>query len=298
MIDSGLPGRDALGAVCAEFGVAGAEDAVMLHHRSNAVWLVGSVVVRLAPATELRCQRATAAVAVTRWLSHVDDPIALTPLPGPQPVIASGAVATFWPYRPTQGSTDPATLGALVRRLHEVGDPPQSAPIPAYRPLLRLGEALDIDQGRTRPALSATDRMWLRSRADDLVAAFADTQWPLGIGLIHADAHSGNAVRDGAGWVLIDWDGTSTGPRELDLIGTVPDHFHESDCYRQQFAAAYGYDMLTWPGWVLLRDIVELHSIGSYIRLAPDKPAAANELHRRVRSLRSGDRSVLWRPVH
>ncbi|MEV4129340.1 phosphotransferase [Nocardia sp. NPDC049707] len=119
----------------------------------------------------------------------------------------------------------------------------------------------------------------------------------MGIGLIHADADAANMVGTENGWVLIDWDNTSIRPQRLDLAGAVPDHFHESDRYREQFSTAYGYDIFTWSGWTSLRDIVELHSIGSYIRLAPDKPAAANELHRRVRSLHSGDRSVIWQPV-
>lgn len=184
-----------------------------------------------------------------------------------------------------------------VCRLHAAGDPPPSVSIPTYQPLLRLREALDIDGRRTEPALPDPDRSWLRNRAVELVAEYRDTNWPLGIGLIHADAHRGNTVDGESGWVLIDWDATSTGPRELDPVGTIPAHFHEPDCYRQQFTAAYGYDILTWPGWTLLRDIVELHSIGSYIRPAADNPAAANELHRRVRSLHSGDRSVVWHAV-
>jgi len=297
VIDSGLPGRDALNLVCAEFGVPGTENAVLLHSRSNAVWRVGPSVVRLAPDTEVRRRRAVAAVAVTRWLTDLGGGIALRPLAGAQPVVGGGAVATFWPYRPTRDLIGPADLGRLVRALHAAGDPPATAPIPTYEPLMRLGEALDIDDHRTIPALSGSDRGWLRERAAELVAAYADMQWPLGIGLIHADAHSGNAVREVGTWALIDWDGTSIGPRELDLVGIVPDHFHEPGSYRTQFAAAYGYDLLAWPGWILLRDLIELHSIGSYIRMAPTKPAAASELHSRVRSLRSGDRSVLWHPV-
>lgn len=297
MTDSDLPGPEALRAVCAQFGIDNTDAAVLLQHRSNAVWRAGATVVRLAPDTPLRRQRATAALTVTRWLATTGDSIALAPLPGPQPVVAAGAIATFWPYCPTPEPIDPAALGRLLRRLHTAGEPPESVRIPAYEPLRRLHEALGIDSQRTEPALTSTDRGWISERADDLIATFRDTQWPLGIGVIHADAHTENAIHDGDNWVLIDWDNTSIGPRELDLISTVPDHFHEPETYRQRFAASYGYDLLTWPGWTLLRDIVELHSIGSYIRLAASKPAAANELRRRVDSLRTGDRSIVWHPV-
>ena len=161
----------------------------------------------------------------------------------------------------------------------------------------RLYEALDIDVGRADPVLPDSDRDWLKYRVDELVAEFQSTDFPLGTGLVHGDAHSENAVLDHDEWVLIDWDNTAIGPRELDLVGGLPDHFHETDEDRKRFAEAYGYNLLDWPGWVLLRDIAEFHSVGSYIRLAPDKPLAAAELRRRVRSLRTGDRSVVWRAI-
>jgi hypothetical protein len=163
--------------------------------------------------------------------------------------------------------------------------------------LRRLYEALDIDVGRADPVLPDSDRDWLKCRADELVAAFQSTDFPLGTGLVHGDAHSENAVLDHDEWVLIDWDNTAIGPRELDLVGGLPDHFHETDWDRTQFAEAYGYNLLDWPGWVLLRDITELHSVSSYIRLAPDKPAAAAELRHRAQSLRTGDRAVVWRAI-
>jgi hypothetical protein len=47
----------------------------------------------------------------------------------------------------------------------------------------------------------------------------------------------------------------------------------------------------------LLRDITELHSLGAYIRLAPTKPAAAEQLRHRLRSLRAGDRAMVWHAV-
>ncbi|PPJ31721.1 hypothetical protein C5E45_22950 [Nocardia nova] len=54
---------------------------------------------------------------------------------------------------------------------------------------------------------------------------------------------------------------------------------------------------LEWPAWSLLRDITEYHSFGSYIRIAADEPRAEHELPRRVESLRTGARDVVWRSV-
>jgi len=169
--------------------------------------------------------------------------------------------------------------------------------VPRYRPLHRLREALAIDQARPHPILSAADRVLLAERARALVDQFSATDFPLGTGLVHADAHRENLVRHNSGWVLIDWDQTCIGPRELDLLTGLPDHFHEPETDRTAFLTAYGYDLTQWPRWMLLRDIAELHSLASYIRLGPTKPAAAAELDKRMYSVRSGDRSVRWQAI-
>ncbi|MEU6585912.1 aminoglycoside phosphotransferase family protein [Nocardia sp. NPDC046763] len=294
--DSALPGRDALDNACRAYGLTPG-NAQLLHRRSNAVWLVGDVVVRLAPDTPARRARATTSIDITRWLDAVtDEPIALTPMPGPQPVLITDAVATFWPYRPYPHQPRTADIAHLIRSLHAVKQQP-SFQIPEYRPLRRLGEALDLDAARSEPVLHREDRNWLRERANELIAAYESTVFPLGRGLVHADAHTENAVHDRRGWVLIDWDNACLGPRELDLVGCLPDHFHTPPDERAEFVTAYGLDLLDWPGWTLLRDLTEYHSLGSYIRLAATTPAAAAELDRRVHSLRVGDRTTVWRAI-
>jgi Ser/Thr protein kinase RdoA (MazF antagonist) len=296
--DSGLPGLPALRDACRIFGVdpTGAE---LLHHRSNAVYLLprDHLVVRLAPDTPVRRRRAQTCIEVTRWLVTQPEPVALPPASGGQPVITAGAVATFWPHRPTTPAPSLADLAVLLRRLHALPVPP--FPMPRYQPLQRLFEAVNLDQQRPHPAITADDRAWLLDRAHTLVATFTATSFPLGEGLVHADAHSENLVRDpdNAHWLLIDWDGTCLGPRELDLLTGIPNHFHEPEADRTRFLTAYGYNILDWPGWTLLRDITELHALGAYIRLAPSKPAAATELHHRIRSLRTGDRSARWHAI-
>ncbi|MGH3932672.1 MAG: hypothetical protein ACRDTF_22165 [Pseudonocardiaceae bacterium] len=61
---------------------------------------------------------------------------------------------------------------------------------------------------------------------------------------------------------------------------------------RTEFSTAYGYDITTSTGWTLIRDLTELHSLASYIRRAATNPAARDELHRRVDSLVTEERSV------
>jgi len=70
------------------------QNARLLHRRSNAVWLVEDVVVRLAPNTPLRRTRAATSIGVTRWLeTTATEPIALAPLPVDQPILTGDAVA-------------------------------------------------------------------------------------------------------------------------------------------------------------------------------------------------------------
>lgn len=293
-----LPGLDALRRACAIFGVDGT-GAELLHHRSNAVYLVprNDIIVRLAPRSTLRQQRANTAIAVTRWLADQPGRVALPPLPGDQPVQLPDAVATFWPYRPSPSAPTLTDLAARLRELHALPTPPAALPVPEYRPLHRLFEALDLDAGRRSPALAADDHEWLATRAADLVAQAAELHYPLGQGLIHGDAHRDNLVCHDGRWVLIDWDATCIGPRELDLLIGLPDHFGESEYARRQFLDAYGYDLRAWPDWPVIRDIASLHSLASYIRLAPTKPAAGVELHHRLRSLRTGDENARWHAI-
>ncbi|PPK66211.1 aminoglycoside phosphotransferase family protein [Actinokineospora auranticolor] len=291
-----LPGHRELREACAAFGLD-ATDARLLHHRSNAVYALPGpgAVARLSPDTALRLDRARTVITVTRWLTDQGHPVALAPLPGPQPVIVPGAVATFWPLR-TAATTPTATdLAALLRELHAVPEPPFT--LPRYRPLHRLREALDLDTGREHPVLPIAEHRWLTDRAGELIDAYQGADFPLGHGLVHADAHLENLVPTAAGWTLIDWDHACHGPRELDLLTAAPDHFHTPEPDRLAFSAAYGHTLTDWPHWTVLRDIAELHSLASYIRLAPGKPTAATELATRLRSLRTGDRATRWHAV-
>lgn len=51
----------------------------------------------------------------------------------------------------------------------------------------------------------------------------------------------------------------------------------------------YGYDVTAWPGFAVLREMRDLHTLGSYIRLADvDNEHAATELHFRLDTLKQG----------
>lgn len=293
-----LPERPELHAIC-EVARLDARDAVLLHARSNAVYHLPreGLVLRLAHDTPPQVDRAHTVVAVCRWLTEHHGPtLALADLP--QPVFASGTVATAWPYLPPSQAPEPTALGSTLRELHAITAPPP--PVPAYRPLVRLREALELDTTRDGPALTADQRTWLTAHADHLCAAYAELTSSLGTGLIHGDVQPENLLHDPATgrWVLIDFDHTAHGPRELDLRFAAPDRFQYPPADRAAFTRAYGHDLLSWSGWTILRDLSEAHSLSSYLRRAPSTPAAATELLRRLHSLRTADRGVRWHTVN
>jgi aminoglycoside phosphotransferase (APT) family kinase protein len=269
-----------------------------LHMLSNAVYLLpaADAVARVAltPGSAARVRRA---IAVTRWLTSLDYPC-VRPLDVDQPVVvgddADGAVVSLWRYLPQPtdaGLPEPAALGRLLRDLHAL--PASPVGLPTVTPLARLSAAIEADTS----ALSGPDRDWLLARGDDLLNAYQQLDPPLGHGLVHGDAHLGNVLLDAARGrpVLADWDPVAYGPREWDLVLIAgDDRFGLPAADRAAFAAAYGYDVTTWPQWTILRDLRELHSLAAYIRLAPTVPAAAAELNHRIGSLRTGERHTVW----
>ncbi len=120
--------------------------------------------------------------------------------------------------------------------------------------------------------------------------------FPLSAGMIHGDAWRGNLLRDENRVVLADWDAVSTGPPETDLIPTLQARrFGLPESQRDAFIAAYGYDIRSWTGYPILREIRELSTLSALLRDGHFDPAAQRELQVRLRSLRTGD-DCKWTP--
>src|SRR6266511_1925654 len=117
------------------------------------------------------------------------------------------------------------------------------------------------------------------------------------IGRLNCCARTTASARllDGDAVVLGDWDSVSIGCRELDLVITYQGtRYGRSKADLDDFAAVYGWDVRTWPGYATLRDIRDLQTLGAPLRLAADRPEVADELHHRIRGLRSGDQMQQW----
>jgi aminoglycoside phosphotransferase (APT) family kinase protein len=276
--------RAALHSACDQLGISD-RSATPLRVLANAVFhlpaerLVARVTV--APAS-LPAQRR--GIQVTRWLTDQGYP-AIRPVDIEQPIQVGDHVITFWPYFEQRDGSPPTAydLGRLVRRLHGTSSPPID--LPALRPLGRLRELLDRAAVRV---LDAADQAWLAERTEQLSVAYGRLEFSLPAGLIHGDAHPWNLLRDDCGDVLLgDWDHTCFGPREWDIIPIYQvARFGVLISEQEQFAAAYGYDITAWSGYDTLKDVRDLYTLASYLRLAPIMPAAGAELRLRIRTLR------------
>jgi len=287
------PAGGPLHSACRSVGLdpAGAR---RLRGHSASVYLLRdrTAVARISPrsADVLAAHRA---VEITSWLGSRGFPT-VTPLPGvEQPVEADGRVVTFWTFVETPPGSDPpgtADLGRLLRRLHEMPEPPP-VELPPFRPLDGFARKVD-----TAASLEADDRAWLTDRAHQLVDTYATLDSPLGQGHIHGDAYPGNLLGPRGDSVLGDWEETAWGPREVDLANTYQGvRFGRSSTELDAFARAYGHDLRTWDGLNVLTAIRDLHTLGSYLtRADAGDAAAAAELHRRVASLRATDRTARW----
>jgi hypothetical protein len=79
--------------------------------------------------------------------------------------------------------------------------------------------------------------------------------------VIHGDASIGNVLRDRQGNpVVIDLDGFAIGPREWNVVLTAI-HYDSFGWHTREehetFARVHGFDIMTWPGYRVLREIRE-----------------------------------------
>ncbi|HEX2805474.1 MAG TPA: aminoglycoside phosphotransferase family protein, partial [Kineosporiaceae bacterium] len=275
---------------CALVGVPSAGPQLLRRH-ANTTYLLpqADVVLRLGATGADAFDKARRAVAVTRWLTRHEFP-AVEPVDVPQPLALHVGVVSFWRYYPQhlRGYPPVECLGTLLHDLHEIGAPPME--LPPYEPLQSFTGALAAARG-----LSDDDLAFLAGTRARLLAAYADLQFILPSGLIHGDAARSNLLWDGDRPVLADWDAVCIGPREQDLALTHQNaRFGLPAQQRRAFADRYGYDVTGWDGYTVLRDIQELHTLTSFIRLAPTDPAAATQLRHRITCLRHGDLTTSW----
>ncbi|QFZ23936.1 phosphotransferase family protein [Saccharothrix syringae] len=278
--------------LCDRLGFAH-RDARLVKFTSNAVFdLPGDrVVVRIVGSMNLR-HRAHKAVEVARWLAAHDVPAVRLVEGVDQPLAVGEHLATVWHTVPATGRpVDGRDLGRLLRTLHSLPEP--GFELPAWAPL---------DDVRRRIAdaeeLADDDRRFLEERAAELAERLADLRTALPPGVVHGDAHLGNLIPGPSGPVICDFDSTGIGPREWDL-STLPigvARFGHPAEWHRQLADEYGFDVVTWPGFTLLRQVRELKLTTSVLPIMRSHPDVGPELKARLRTLRVGDTTTRWTP--
>lgn len=229
---------------------------------------------------------------VARWLRDEDFP-AVRVLDVGQPLHLG---VTFWqslgddvPFSPVE------EFGHLLRRLHRLA-PPSSLALPGLDPFELSSRRLDV------VPLPEEQCAFLRSRLREVREAYAALHFELPFGPVHGDASNGNVLisRDGVP-TLIDLDGFVTGPREWDLVLTAmfADRlgWHTAAEY-EAFVAAYGHDVLAWPGYGVLADAQELQMVTWIAQRADESPVVAAEVAARIHSLRAGSTRTTWRAYY
>jgi aminoglycoside phosphotransferase (APT) family kinase protein len=283
-----------LAAVCeaAGFDHRGAR---LIRYVGNAVFQLPRhpVVVRIVVAPVLH-HRVPKVVAVARWLAAHGVPAVRLVEGLDQPVDTAGYRATFWhAVPPVRRKATGSDLARLLRMVHRLPDPPFA--LPDWDPLAivrsRLGSVGD-------DAVDPEDRAFLERLIDRVEADLAGLSYPLPRGPIHGDAYLGNLISGPDGPVLCDFDSTCIGPREWDLtpmgVGQVR-LGHPPREYRR-FAAGYGFDVMRWPGFEVLRRVRELKMVAGGLPILDGNPMASAEFARRVRTLQAGERNARWAP--
>lgn len=266
----------------------------MLRFGDHAVFRVdgGRIVSRVGRSPD-RLPSVRREVAVAEWLAAEGYPAARLVTAAEQPVVIQGHPVTFWEGL-SDGDTYASTgeMGVLLRRLHDLKPPPFS--LPPLEPFDRVTQRLK------RAAIPDATRAFLQSMAEDLAAEYGRLRFELPAGHLHGDFNVGNVLHDAVGRPkVIDLDGFVTGPREWDLMQTAMyyDSFGwHTEAEYADFVAGYGFDVREWSGYTVLRSIRELLMVTWLSQNASTNPRAAEEVEKRVQSLRSGGSRRDWAP--
>ena len=282
-----------LRAACTQAGLA-PEKVEMLRLGDHAVFRIddGWVVSRVGRHAD-RLPSVRREVAVAQWLAAEDYPAARLVTEAEQPVVVDGHPVTFWEGL-ADGEKYASTreMGELLRWLHGL-EPPHFS-LPHLRPFDK------VEQRLGRAVIRAEIRTYLAGRAAELAAEYEQLEFFLPSGHLHGDFNVGNVLHDAEGQPkVIDLDGFATGPREWDLTQTAMyyDSFgwHTKAEYAD-FAEGYGFDVRQWSGYTLLRSVRELLMVTWLAQNAGTNPRAAEEVEKRVETLRSGGSRRDWAP--
>jgi aminoglycoside phosphotransferase (APT) family kinase protein len=282
-----------LQAACAIAGLD-SRGARLLRLGTNANYRLAAhpIMVRIAPG---HIEDVRKELDVARWLASCGFPAARVVEDIDQPLILGERAVTFWEL--LEESPEPAhvvDVARLLRDLHRLPEPRAFA-LPRFEPLAHTVRRLDS-------AMDGEDVQFLRNRCGLLQQQFADLEFVLPQGVIHGDAHEGNALRDRSGMVrLLDFESFAVGPREWDLgvlaLRYRPFGWISEGDYRACVVAYGGFDVTEWPGFPLLRAIRELSMTTWLLQNVGKSPEHYAEFRKRMADLRDDSAPRDWRAL-
>ena len=267
------------------------DGAELLRIGENAIFGLASapIVVRIGRSAD-RLPRVEGEVCVARWLAAANVPAVRVHDEIDQPIMVDGHPVSFW-HAVTGGEPTPTDvdLARLLAAYHATTDCPCD---------LATFEPLRISESRLAKAegVDAKDLDFLHHRIADLTKRFAHLDFALPIGPIHGDAHTKNLLTDCGRVVLIDFEAAAIGPREWDLLPTsiaVQRYGLPEERY-QEFAATYGFDVRSWHGYPVLREIREVTMTTWIMQNVLESKAISDEFALRVACLREKDSERAW----
>ncbi len=271
------------------------DGARLLRVGSNAVYRLAVPVVARISRSGASIGQAQRAVAVARWLESVDYP-AVRAVDVDQPVVVDRHVVTFWDAVSDDGDQYATVreVAEVLVKLHEL-TAPDSLHLPPLAPFENADHRIQASDW-----INPSDRAFLVSKLADLRDKYAELEFVLPHGVIHGDASVGNVLRDDQGNpVVIDLDGFAIGPREWDVVLTAMyyDSFgwHTREEY-ETFVEIYGFDIMTWPGYPVLREIREFLMVTWVLQKAGESDRIAAEVRKRISALRTGASRKDWQP--
>jgi Ser/Thr protein kinase RdoA (MazF antagonist) len=275
---------------CAQAGLS-SDGAELLRLGENAIYQLAAdpVVVRIARSAD-RLPRVRRELCVARWLAASNVPAVRVIDEIDQPILVHDRPVTFW-HTVTGGDPVPdhVDLARLLAAFHMAPHCP--CELANFDPLgpsySRLANA---------DTVAPDDRDFLQARCGELNEELRHLDFALPRGPIHGDAHTRNLLTDHGQVVLIDFESAAVGPREWDLLPTAigVERYGRSERQYQEFADAYGFDVRTWPGYPVLREVRELTMTTWIMQNIGESPAVAAEFALRVGSLRERDFARAW----